>query len=63
MISSNEYDFVSNDVILSAKKFVEQVARAASKLICTYCRIEMSGDYNEELHKPDVLKSGKCNWG
>ena len=45
------------------KKFVEQVARAASKLICTYCRIEMSGDYNEELHKPDVLKSGKCNWG
>ena len=45
------------------KKFAQQVARVAARLLCTYCRIEMSGDYNEDLHQPDVLKSGRCNWG
>ena len=45
------------------RKYADQIARVTSRMLCTYCRIVMSGNYNEVMHHPDVLKSGRCDWG
>ena len=41
-------------------KFAKQIALMCGKMVCTYCRILMSGKFNKDQHQAKVLKSGRC---